>query len=183
MKKIFFLLAAASFFYLQSRAQFEKGNYILGGSFEANFISPANTGTNNHHVSFDPKVGYYFMNGFAAGVDLTSAFNKTGNEKSSDVGGGPFFRYHILRYFYAEISYQNLLHNSQQPDSTKPGSVQTVFDENRYAAGLGYIIKLSKHLAVEPRLFYDVYTANGSEISAGPVFSIGFHNYLWKYER
>lgn len=183
MKKIVFILAALSVFYIKSSAQFNKGDYIAGGSFEANFLSPANSNADNHHISFDPRFGYYFMNGFASGIDLTVAFNKTGNNKSSDVGGGPFLRYHILKYLYAEVSYQYLVHNSGYSDSAKSIFTQTALNENEYAGGLGYIFKLSRHLALEPRLFYDVYTTHGSEISAGPVFSIGFHNYFWKYER
>lgn len=183
MKKLFFLLAAASFLCIKSSAQFEKGNYIVGGEFEANFTSPTSGDVHNHHIAFDPRVGYYFMNGLAAGIDLTGEFNKTGNEKSNDFGGGPFVRYHLTKYLYAEGSYQYLEHNVQTDDVAKSVITEASFNENKYAGGLGYIIKVSKHLAIEPRLFYDVYTAHGSEISAGPVFSIGFHNYFWKYER
>lgn len=182
MKKILFILAAFQLFSIAIFAQFQKGNYIVGGELEANFTSPSNSNSHNYHIAFDPRVGYYFMNGFASGIDLTAAFNKNGNDKSSDVGGGPFLRYHILKYLYAEVSYQYLLHNTASPDSSK-SIIKTSLNENKYAGGLGYIIKLSKHLAIEPRLFYDVYTAHGSEISSGPVFSIGFHNYFWKYER
>jgi hypothetical protein len=123
------------------------------------------------------------MNGFATGIDLTAAFNKTGENKTSEFGGGPFVRYHIMKYLYAEVSYQYLLHNADNTDSLKTRYGQTSFNENKYAGGLGYVFKLSRHLAIEPRLFYDVYTTHGSEISAGPAFSIGFHNYFWKYER
>jgi hypothetical protein len=180
MKRILFVFAAIIFFALRSSAQFEKGNYIVGGSFEANFVSPTNSDVQNHHISFDPRFGYYFLNGFAAGLDATVAFNKTGNNTSSDVGGGPFVRYHILKYLYAEVAYQYLVDNAKSFNSSKSDFVYSTKGENKYEGGFGYIFMLNKHVAIEPRLFYDVYTAGGSSLSAGPVFSIGIHNYFWK---
>jgi hypothetical protein len=180
MKKISFALAAIVFFSLRSCAQFEKGNYIIGGSFEASFVSPTDTDVYNHHISFDPRFGYYFLNGFAAGMDATVAFDKSGNNTSNDLGAGPFVRYHILKYLYAEVAYQYLVHNTDRLNSTKPGFVYTTTNENKYEGGFGYIFMLNKHVAIEPRMFYDVYTAGGAAISAGPVFSIGIHNYFWK---
>jgi hypothetical protein len=182
MKCVLLGFAAIIFFSVRSSAQFEKGNYIIGGSFEANFTSPANSSVHNHHIGFDPRVGYYFMNGFASGIDMTTAFNKNGNNNSNELGGGPFVRYHILKYLYAEVSYQFLVANTKSPDPAKTNFMYTTADENKYAGGLGYIFRVSRHLGIEPRLFYNIYTAHGSSISAGPVFSIGFHNYLWKHE-
>jgi len=75
MRKILCVLVII-FFSLRLSAQFEKGNYITGGSFQANFISPANSSVHNYHIAFDPRVGYYFMNGFASGVDLTGGLIK-----------------------------------------------------------------------------------------------------------
>jgi hypothetical protein len=180
MKRILFVFAAIIFFSLHSSAQFDKGSYIIGGSFEANFVSPTNSDVHDHHISFDPRFGYYFLNGFAAGLDGTVAFDKTGENTSSDVGGGPFVRYHILKYFYAEVAYQYLVDNTKRPNSTKSDFVYTTTNENKYEGGFGYIFMLNKHVAIEPRLLYDVYTADGHSISAGPIFSIGIHNYFWR---
>jgi hypothetical protein len=181
MKNILFVMAAVVFFSLRSSAQFEKGNYIIGGSFQANFVSPTDSDVQDHHISFDPRFGYYFLNGFAAGMDGTVAFDKTGENTSSVVGAGPFVRYHILKYFYAEIAYQYLIDNTKRANSTKSDFVYTTTNENKYEGGFGYIFMLNKHVAIEPRLLYDVYAANGATISAGPVFSIGIHNYFWKF--
>ena len=180
MKKILFVMAAIIFFSVRSSAQFEKGNYIIGGSFEANFVSPTDSDVHNYRISFDPRFGYYFLNGFAAGIDGTVAFDKSGNNTSSDVGAGPFVRYHILKYLYAEVAYQYLVDHTNRPNSTKSGFVYTNTNQNKYEGGFGYIFMLNKHVAIEPRLFYDIYTAGGTAISAGPVFSIGIHNYFWK---
>src|SRR3954466_9077211 len=88
----------------------------------------------------------------------------------------------ILKYFYAEVSYQYVVNNAKYSDTSKSSFTHTTVGESKYAAGLGYIFKLSRHIAIEPRLFYNIYTASGSPVSSGPVFSIAFHNYLWKHE-
>src|SRR3954452_17986230 len=131
MRKVLCVLVII-FFSLRLSAQFEKGNYITGGSFQANFISPANSSVHNYHIAFDPRVGYYFMNGFASGVDLTAGVNKTTNNTSNEFGGGPFVRYHILKYFYTEISYQYVVNKANYSDTSKSSFTNTTVRENKY---------------------------------------------------
>jgi hypothetical protein len=176
MKKIIPLLTVVLLINTCASAQFNKGNFIIGGSMEANFVTSTDSGYHNYHFAANPRFGYYFYKGFAAGIDLTAALNMTGTQKTNQFGGGPFVRYHILHYLYAEASYQYLLlsHNAESEEKT---GISYPY-ENKYAAGLGYIIRLNNHIALEPRIFYDVYTSHGSGVASGPVFSIGFNHYF-----
>lgn len=135
MKKLLPLLVAIVFIHTCASAQFNKGNYIIGGSMEANFISSTDSSSHNYHFSANPRFGYYFAKGFAAGVDLTAALNMTGTTKTNQFGGGPFIRYHILHYLYAEGSYEYLLLRSGTTSEEKNSTTHPY--ENKYSVGLG----------------------------------------------
>ena len=158
-----------------------KGNLLVGGNFKANLSFKGNRSSGGYDIAFSPRLGYYFFKGFAAGIDLNGQYAKEEHQKTSSFGAGPFVRYHILPLLFTEISYDyNTKDLTVYPSNITKPVANTIYHDNVYSAGLGYIVVLHKHLTLEPRIDYSITTANNAIQSQGPEFSISLHNYFWK---
>ena len=79
-------------------AQITKGTWLLGGSTSftsSKFSEPPEFKTTS--FSFDPNVGYFFIDQFAGGVRGSISTSKDeSDDKSTDILIGPFVRYYFL---------------------------------------------------------------------------------------
>src|SRR5215218_6219558 len=91
MKRILFfqLLLVLGF---SAGAQTETGNFLLGGNLQLN------TAKNNTEITFSLSIGYFFVDNFAAGANITMSYSKVGESsdapKTTVIGIGPFVRYY-----------------------------------------------------------------------------------------
>lgn len=109
MKKVF-IFTLLIFFFQVTHAQIDKGNFLIGAGLGFGF---SNTNTNVQQtgvddqigetttvaIDFTPKIGYFFANKFAAGVqfEITNLIAKTENEKNT---ASKFLAGHFLRYYF-----------------------------------------------------------------------------------
>jgi len=111
MKRIFIFLTSVLSFYIVN-AQTEQGNFLVGGGFGASFstqkieapvVNDPNktliTERRSTGITFNPKVGFFIIDGFAAGLEAdinnTVTKDKKDNVKSTSsyFTVGPFVRY------------------------------------------------------------------------------------------
>lgn len=123
MKKVLLTLTAVAGLAFASQAQeygFNKGNVIVEGNLGLSTTDNKNTEVKTTDFNFTPKVGYFFTDKLAAGINLHAGFefeDRYGAEvesKSNTLGAGLFGRYYFLELgsrfkTYAEVNadYQN----------------------------------------------------------------------------
>lgn len=112
MKKVYSLLIIGTFFFATTaQAQIAKGNFLIGGGLGFSY-SNTNTSLEQSGIEEDlgettttaidviPKIGFFFADGLAGGVqfEITSLTTKTENEKNvaSKFLAGPFLRYYYM---------------------------------------------------------------------------------------
>lgn len=114
MKKLFCVLLSLGISLAYVNAQTTAGSIMLGGgiTFESTSVSGADT--NESEFTFSPSAGYFLMDNFAVGLNLTigSIKEEAGglDEKTSIFGIGPFARYYIFTNnekfaFYGQASF------------------------------------------------------------------------------
>ncbi|MDE3143471.1 MAG: hypothetical protein KGL19_04905 [Bacteroidota bacterium] len=99
MKKTILLIITAGFIFCNAYSQITKGNWMVGGS--GSFSTKSNSSSN---IQFNPNIGYFFGNKFAAGLKFDFASQDLSNYvQSSSIGlivkrfsAGPFVRYYFL---------------------------------------------------------------------------------------
>src|SRR5690606_7422433 len=118
MKKVLLTLTAVAGLAIASQAQeygFNKGNVIVEGNLGLSTTDNKNSEVKTTEFNFTPKVGYFFTDKIAAGINLHAgvnvedAYGDDEKEKANTLGVGLFGRYYFLdvvsRYkTYAEVS-------------------------------------------------------------------------------
>jgi len=172
MKKIFLSLlsitiAAASF------AQTGKSDWMVGGRIDIN------TGKNSTHLGFTPNAGYFFFDNFAAGGNISFDYLKSGDNKTTDFGIGPFVRYYFTHHkarplVHANVNYLSSKLKTPMFSSTNTGT--SLF----LGGGLAYFI--NPNVSLEGVIGYSNTKYKNFEGSGGLRFNIGFQVYLSKRE-
>lgn len=170
MKKT--LLFVAMFFSLATAAlaQTEKGNGLIGGNLELN------TAKNNSAIIITPMAGYFFADNFAAGANLNINYQKSGDNKTTGLGIGPFARY----YFSGNATLRPLVHADLNFSSTKFKSPtgSNTYTGTEYFLGGGAAAFLNRNVALEALAGYDHTAFENQDGTGGFKLKIGFQVYL-----
>jgi len=148
MKKVLLTLTAVAGLALASQAQemgFGKGNVIAEGNLGFNSRDNENSEVKNSNFNFSPKVGYFFTDKFAAGINFnvgTSTADEYGAERkttNSNIGVGVFGRYYFLELgsrfkTYAEL---NADYNNSKSELTVAGNSTENPKTNRFGVNAG----------------------------------------------
>jgi len=188
MKK-FVLTGLVVFSFITAFSQFNKGRILLGGnsSFSATtekYKSGNTTTTESKSTSFtfNPQVGYFFIDNFAAGLGLivdagSTKYEGTNNKSSfSSFQVAPFVRY----YLKPGIFFQGMYGIGSENDTNTNGT-KSSYSLSSWSLGAGYAWFLNDHVAVEPFIGYksNAYKLNGNKtIDGGLSINIGLQVYL-----
>ncbi len=162
-----------------SNAQTETGNLLVGGEVFIDFTgekqkfgSTTSDVSNTFSISARPKVGYFFMDGLVAGLELNFQSSSTKFDDDEKVtthgfGVGPFARYYLDNGLFGEVF-------------VGVGSVKVeapFFGEQKsslfgYRLGVGYAIFLGDHIAIEPSIMYDRESQKVKDSDAKSILSV-----------
>lgn len=161
MKKLLFTLTAIAGVTMVSQAQeygFGKGNILLEGNLGFSTVDNKNAEIKETNFNFTPKVGYFFTDKLAAGVNInvgTSHEDDYGDEtknKANSFGAGLFGRYYFLELgsrfkTYAEVNadYASTKSELTVADNTTKGPKTNAFGVN---GGVGANYFLTDKIAV-----------------------------------
>jgi outer membrane protein len=171
MKKFLLTLVFVSGI-LIANAQTEKGDWMVGGGFQLN------TADNNTEIALFPNAGAFIINNLALGGNLQFSYSKTGGNKITVFGIGPFVRYYFTNANVRPILQGSLNYLSQTlkytgvPSSTSSGL--------NYFLGGGAAIFISDQVSLDALLGYDHTKVKDFEGSGGFAMTIGFQVYLLK---
>jgi hypothetical protein len=165
---------------LVTRAQTEKGNFLVGGTITASTSSQTLGSTDITSTSFgiSPSVSYFFAPNFAAGL-ITSYSYSTSKSESSAVtsktnilssGVGPTVRYYFPLggkvWLFPEVDY---LWGSSHTQSSSNGTVTNDLNGNtqtfRIGPGVAYFI--TKSVGVEGLVYYQNLNQDQTLVSPG----------------
>lgn len=159
---------------LSSNAQITKGNWLVGGSgnissYENKYINNGTEVSNKGlGINISPNIGYFFINKFVAGANISIGYTKPqGYENSSSYGIGPFVRY----YFLKEDKRINLLAQANYSfGATKSGINKS--QSNGYGFKAGPVIFFNSSVALEVTLDY-----NSSKLIPNNSSSSSYNNF------
>lgn len=167
MKKIFATLVALPMA-LMSWAQTDNGDWLVGGNFALNT-------TANTTISTSPMAGYFFLNHFALGGSMKLGYEKTGDNKTTILGFGPFARYYFgngnlkpfltTEYLFTSNKFQN------------PNFRSTV-NGGDFLIGPGLAAFVNENVAIETVLGYVNSKVSKQPSDGGLAVRIGFQIYL-----
>jgi hypothetical protein len=173
MKKIsLLLLAIASFGMVQ--AQTEKGDWMVGGGFRLN------TSDDNTEITLNPTAGAFVINNLALGANFSFSYSKTGSNKATIFGIGPFARYYFTQAQVRPIVHGQLNYISQQLKIT--GFPSNTSSGLNYFLGGGAAIFLNDQVSLDALLGYDHAKLKDFDGSGGFAMTIGFQVYLKKQQ-
>lgn len=136
---------------LISKAGISKGHYIIGGNFffeTESFFSDDFAGTSSQRALLNPVYGYFFSDNLVAGPSFLWSYTLREGfpEPETLFQFGPFFRFYTGINLFVEASVKY--------DRFKNESIGV---EHRLFTGsaLGFSIKLSENLLLEPRGYLD----------------------------
>jgi hypothetical protein len=178
-----------------SFAQTQQGNFLLGGGFGAGLGTkqietpgPNNTTiiskSRSTSLSFNPKVGFFIVDGFALGLDAevrnTAERNRDNDTRitSSYFTLGPFVRY------YFPI---NVFLDGRGGFGSGKGAASAGYNDARvfsYSFGAGYAAFLNDYVALEPIVRYrgtnftNKTNTNFRTMDGNLEFAIGLQIYL-----
>lgn len=172
MKRNVCILLAFLALGMTASAQTEKGSWLIGGNLRLN------TASQNTQITVNPSAGYFFINNFAAGINVDVSYSKFGENKTTTLGAGPF-----ARYYFGTMNIRplvegdlNFTSNKTSNSSTTTGSVTE--NGTGFFLGGGLAAFINRNVAVEGLAGYDHTSVNGG--SGGFALKIGFQVYLTK---
>ena len=143
-----------------------RGRWMLNGGigYETDFDSSG-------IFNFSPSVGYFFINNFAAGINLNFGHQKIDDVKTTSIGIGPFARY----YFGNNAKIKPLLHASVDFTNfkTKYGSFSNSDNGTDFFAGAGFASFCTPNFALEGLAGY-----RKDEDNSGFQFRLGLNHYF-----
>lgn len=157
-----------------SNAQTEQGDWLVGGNFRLN------TADKNTEIAFNPNAGYFFAENFALGANLSLNSSKSGNNKFTSFGIGPFARY----YFTTQNeTIRPIVHGSFNYLSTKNkiGNISSSTNTGtNFFIGGGAAAFISNSVSIDALMGYDRTKYKNFDGSGGFAFNIGFQVYINK---
>lgn len=171
MKKTILIMMLAAFT-APAWAQTEKGDWLVGGSFNLN------TSDNNTRISLTPNAAMFVIKNLAVGGNVTLSYAKEGVIKTTTFGLGPYLRYYFTNANVRPIVQGNFNFVSSK---TKVNNTSSTNNGTNYFLGGGAAIFLSSHVSLDAVLGYD-HTKYNSLPGGGGGFAmnIGFQVYLHK---
>jgi len=169
MKKLFysiFMLLS-----LQSMAQTDKGDVLIGGSLGFQ------TGEGSNSFNFDPNVGFFVGDNFALGGALGFSSSKLGELNTTTFGIGPFARYYFgttstKPFVVTEVDFLST--------SFKTNGIKTNSSGFGWLLGLGFAAFINETIAVEGVSGYNYSKFKNTDGSGGFALRLGFQVYLNK---
>jgi hypothetical protein len=170
MKKIFAIILLTGFAGL-AKSQTSKGDWMVGGNIGLN------TNNSNTEISFTPTAGGFVANNFAVGGEFLLDYSKTGNNKVTNFGFGPFARYYFTTANVRPIVQGSLGYISQH---IKSGSLSSTNNGAHYFLGGGAAIFISNQVSLDILMGYDHYKYSDFDGTGGFKLGVGFQVYLLK---
>ena len=169
MKKLFYSICML--LSLQSLAQTDKGDVLIGGSLGFQ------TGEGSNSFNFDPNVGFFVGDNFALGGALGFSSSKLGELNTTTFGIGPFARYYFgststKPFVVTEVDF---LSTSFKVDGQKTNS-----SGFGWLLGLGFAAFINESIAVEGVSGYNYSKFKNTDGSGGFALRLGFQVYLNK---
>lgn len=198
MKKTLLSLAAALLLIGGANAQTEQGKIMAGGSLGVSFGNTYNEydGTKgaeykNSTFSLTPKVGYFFIDGLAAGLEVnldlqTQKIDEDGMDykgTSSTFLVGPFARYYssVGLFGDASIGFGSSKFKEEETGQEDGESKSNLFG---WSLGAGYAIFLNDNVSIEPMISYNKFTFTDGDDSKDKnkqgqfLIEVGFNIFL-----
>ena len=157
-----------------SQAQTEQGDWLVGGNFRLN------TADKNTEIAFNPNAAYFFVENLAIGANISLNSSKSGNNKYTSFGIGPYARYYfttqnqtirpILQGSFNYLSAKNKISNITS--STNTGT--------NFFLGGGAAAFISNSVSIDALMGYDRTKYKNFNGSGGFAFNIGFQVYINK---
>jgi hypothetical protein len=173
MKRVFLGIVALTGVLLV-QAQTAKSDWMVGGNFRLN------TSDNNTQIAFTPNAGVFIVDNLAIGGNISLSYSKSGNNKFTSFGVGPFARY----YFTTETqSVRPIVQGSFNYISTKNKIGSNISSTNtgvNFFVGGGAAMFISKNVSIDVLAGYDRTKYKNFDGSGGFAFNIGFQVYLLK---
>lgn len=173
MRKILFSMIAVVSFSVAT-AQTEQGGWLIGASTDLSFTSNSFDGVDDNINTFvlDTRVGYFLIDGLAAGLDLSFTNSTFGDNKSTITAIGPFARYYVDGTFFVGAGY------AAASNKFDNGSTDTTTNGGLLTLELGYPIWLGDNVALEPTLNYGVGSGDLLEDNTIFALAVGFSLYF-----
>ena len=192
MKKLHLLLIAVFIFALtNANAQIDQNSVMIGGGLAASSTEGStdqtdSESTNNFLINLNPKIGYFFIDNFAAGLGIEYTYNtedSDGNVTTSDLLAGPFGRDYFplgeSSAFFAEL---NVVFGSTNIDDEQQDVSTSLFG---LGIGPGFTIFANESIGIEGIVRYN-YITGSTDIDGNSVgltinefdFLVGVQFYL-----
>jgi Outer membrane protein beta-barrel domain len=168
MKKILFALLITLFITATTKAQTFKGDWLVGGGLSLNT-------TSNTTIGIYPNGGYFFADNFAAGANVNINYQKTGNNKRTDLGIGPFARYYFGKKNIKPFAQVEL---SVLSTKDKIGSISSTLNGTNFFIGPGIAAFVNENVAIETIAGYSHTKYKNFDGDGGLAVRIGFQVYL-----
>jgi len=169
MKKMLLSLATCVIMATLVHAQTEKGDWLVGGLFQLN------TAKNNTHIGLTPMGGKFVVNNLAVGADINLDYTKSGTDKVTQFGIGPFARYYFLKNKVRPIIQVDVNFLSTKSKGTGYSSTN---NGTNYFLGGGLAYFVNDNVSIEGLAGYDHTKYSSFDGSGGFMFTIGFQVYL-----
>lgn len=197
MKKVFFVASFMIAAVTAGLAQFNQGNFLVGGSSSLGIgfdteksKSNGSTSTDGKTTSFSlmPSAGYFFMDNLAVGAGIglsTSTYKPDGSDSKfneSSITLSPFARYYFDK-IYVQGAFQ---FGTQKSKFTSGGSTETSKEGiSGWSLAGGYAIMLNESVALEPQVGYQSIgykdkDSDTKDITSGLFLRLGIFVYLSK---
>lgn len=197
MKKTLLSIAATFAFVAALQAQTEQGSILAGGSLSFDFENnKAKTGSttvdegNTFYAAFNPQVGYFFIDGLAAGleVELSSTRftpDQGDNESTFTIFSvGPFLKYYHSSGFFGtgKVAFGSSKSEFVAGNGNFQEDKDNIFG---WRLGAGYALFLNDKVSLEPMLSYGSYSVKDKDadpevkdVDSSLRISVGFQIFL-----
>jgi outer membrane protein W len=172
MKKILCCLLVTVAISTFTRAQTEKGDWMVGGSFLINTTKRVS------QFQFNPTVGYFFFKNFVGGAEMMIDFLKEAEKRTTSLGAGPFARYY---FELKEPQFKPFVHINLGLNSTRTkieGEETTRVTYTRFVLGGGGAYFINDNVAIDGMAGYSYAKVENTPGSGGFIFRVGFQVHL-----
>ncbi len=188
MKKLLLSLIAVSAFAFTTKAQTEKGNWIVGGNVELSTSKVDGAAKTNTSFAIVPSAGYFVTENFAVGTgvgyQLSKTYNNTASSQNTEFVVSPFARaYKGISdqfKFFGQLSVPMSFGNAKTGDVNGDNLVKTGKVNNvGVALSPGFVFFPAKKFGIEFSVDGITYNdnrledANGNKTSGSKDFNIG----------
>ena len=167
---LLFMLLVSGF---ASHAQTETGNFLVGGNLQLTAAK------DNFDIQLNPTAGYFFVDNFAAGLNLDLGYSKNGALssafKTTTLGLGPFVRFYtgtatVRPFLDGDVNFASVKYGYNTDSRTYTGL--------KFFVGPGAAIFLNRNVAIEGLAGYEHAAYKNQLGSGGFTFKVGFQVYL-----